>query len=517
VALSLTGWHWLWLALHWLSQMDNHIILLLFLVGFLLFYRKRREPNYPAMGQRVKVHHHVHRKPVTAANVVGMILSILVTVFAGFSSYVSLRVNRTLDTVTTPPLVTSTVGVYVLTDDPAQSITDVLDDTFAITSAYDASNTQKAIRGIELQYGAALQTRDYEDVFTAVNALYGGDADAMLLNVAYASILNSDEEYADFDERVRLLYTYEITADYAQTDLTGSENAPSVDEADGTIAPIIVEATVDPVEDLTVDPFVVYLSGSDTRNKMLTTSRSDVNILAVVNPSTREVLLINTPRDYYVQISIGHGAYDKLTHCGIYGIGCSIDTLEALYGVEVNYYAQINFTGFEMLIDQIGGVTVYSEKAFSAGGYSFQQGNNYLNGAQALSFARERHAFASGDNQRGKNQMKIITAVIQKLTSSPSVLQNYSGILNSLEGMFVTDVSSGEISEMVKLQFTEGGDWNIHSFAVTGAGGKAKTYSMPSRFVYVMYQDAELVNQGAELIDRVLAGETLTDKDLSVG
>ena len=170
------------------------------------------------MGQRVKVHHHVHRKPVTAANVVGMILSILVTVFAGFSSYVSLRVNRTLDTVTTPPLVTSTVGVYVLTDDPAQSITDVLDDTFAITSAYDASNTQKAIRGIELQYGAALQTRDYEDVFTAVNALYGGDADAMLLNVAYASILNSDEEYADFDERVRLLYTYEIRANRSEKD-----------------------------------------------------------------------------------------------------------------------------------------------------------------------------------------------------------------------------------------------------------------------------------------------------------
>ena len=170
--------------------------------------------------------------------------------------------------------------------------------------------------------------------------------------------------------------------------------------------------TADSQDETQIKPFILYISGSDTRSKVLDISRSDVNILMAVNPQAKQVLLLNTPRDYYVKNPAGSGAYDKLTHLGIYGLDCSMKGLGNLYGVDVDYYAQINFTGFETLIDAIGGITVNSDEAFSAGGYDFVEGPNEMNGAKALAFARDRHHQASGDNARGKHQMMVIEAMI---------------------------------------------------------------------------------------------------------
>ena len=270
------------------------------------------------------------------------------------------------------------------------------------------------------------------------------------------------------------------------------------------------------MSDVTEQSFVVYISGSDTRSAILDTSRSDVNILMVVNPKTRQILLLNTPRDYYVENPAGNWAYDKLTHCGIYGIDCSEKALENLYSVKINYYAQINFTGFETLIDAIGGVTVDSPKAFEAGGYSFTEGENTLNGKQALAFARERHAFAGGDNVRGQNQMRVIKAVISKITSDGgTVLLHYGEILDSLSGMFVTDMNSDDISALVKMQLNDMSSWNVESYAVTGTGGMDTTYSMPGYSVYVMYQNPDMVAKATGLIDKVESGVILTDGDVA--
>ena len=274
---------------------------------------------------------------------------------------------------------------------------------------------------------------------------------------------------------------------------------------------------LDPVKDVTSDPFVVYLSGSDTRNEKLTTSNSDVNVLVIINPKTKQILLLNTPRDYYIPNPAGNGKLDKLTHCGIYGIDCSINALSDLYDVTVNYYGQINFTGFETLIDAIGGITVESETAFTTlnGHFPIQKGMNKLNGAEALGFVRERYAFQTGDNQRGKNQMKVITAVIDKL-SAGTIIMHYNSILDSLQGMFVTNFSGTEISDLVRMQLGDGADWNVKSFAVTGANGSEITYSIPGSRVSVMYPDDELVARAASLVDRVIAGDELEDEDVAI-
>ena len=235
-----------------------------------------------------------------------------------------------------------------------------------------------------------------------------------------------------------------------------------------------------------------------------------------MNPASKQVLLLNTPRDYYVETTVSGGMRDKLTHCGIYGIDCSMGTLTNLYEENVDYYVQINFNGFETLIDAIGGITVEAEKSFrtSEGGYYISQGTNQLSGAVALSYVRERKSFADGDNARGRHQMQAIEAIIKKVSSGTTVLNNYSAILSSMEGMFATNMSSSEISALVRMQLTDMASWNVKSFAVTGTGSSQKTYSMPTKRIYVMIPDESQIDYARKLVDKVVDGGTLSDNDL---
>ena len=227
---------------------------------------------------------------------------------------------------------------------------------------------------------------------------------------------------------------------------------------------------------ITKEPFVIYLSGVDTRGELTEKARSDVNILAVVNPQTKQVALINTPRDYYVDLA-GTNSKDKLTHAGLYGVETSMATLGNLYGVSVDHYIRINFAGFISVVDALGGVDVYSDQAFTSVGSpgyydptTFAEGWNHLDGKSALAFARERHAFASGDIQRGINQMKVIDAMLNKI-KSPALLMGFSKIMDAASDCFVTDFSQDQISALVRMQLSDFANWDIQSYTVTGSSG----------------------------------------------
>ena len=269
---------------------------------------------------------------------------------------------------------------------------------------------------------------------------------------------------------------------------------------------------------ITKEPFVVYLSGVDNRGELTEKARSDVNILAVVNPTTKQAALINTPRDYYVDLA-GTDSKDKLTHAGLYGVETSMATLGNLYGVNVEHYLRINFAGFINIIDAIGGVDVYSDQAFTSVGSpgyydptTFAEGWNHLDGKSALAFARERHAFKTGDIQRGINQMKVIDAMMNKI-KSPTVLMSFSKLMDAVSDCFVTSLSQEQISALVRMQLASLSDWDIQSYTVTGTGGKSsQCYSAKGQSLYVMKPDENSVNQAKELIASVLGGEgTVSD------
>lgn len=434
----------------------------------------------------------------------GLFLSVVIFIGSCAVTILVADVHGTISKLTGKGTVQASVSVYVKTEDPAESINDAADYRFAIVEGYDTERTQEAIDSIEEKLNKQLDITAYSDVQAMLEDFFSGDIGALILNSAYTTVLEDLDGYEDFSDQVRALHEVEITV----------QNNSLWEQWKESFGGKVSETPKS--GDITQDSFVVYISGSDTRNKKLVVGRSDVNILAIVNPKTKQVLLLNTPRDYYVANPAGNGAMDKLTHCGNFGIECSMEALANLYDVQVDYYAQINFTGFETLIDAIGGVTVYSDTAFSTvSGISFSKGENTLNGTQALAFARERKHLASGDNARGQNQMKVIKAVINKLTSGSTIISNYAGIMESLEGMFATSLSMSDISSLVKMQLADMAQWNILSYAVTGNGGSDITYSVPGQKLYVMYQDAALVSYASELIDRVIAGEILTEEDMT--
>ena len=264
---------------------------------------------------------------------------------------------------------------------------------------------------------------------------------------------------------------------------------------------------------ITKEPFVVYLSGVDTRGDLTDKARSDVNIIAAVNPVTKQVVLINTPRDYYVDLA-GTNSKDKLTHAGLYVVQTSMDTLGNLYGVDVQHYIRINFAGFINIVDALGGVDVYSDQAFTSVGSpgyydptTFVEGWNHLDGKAALAFARERHAFKTGDVQRGINQMKVIDAMLNKI-KSPALLMGFTKILDAVSDSFVTSLSQNQISALVRMQLSDFAEWNIERYTVTGSSGSStKCYSAKGQKLYVMKPDENSVAKAKEMIAAVLGGE----------
>lgn len=433
--------------------------------------------------------------------IVAYVLALLVVLGSALGAKLAFDAYKTVSTVTNGAVTTNarTMYVFVRADDPAESLNDASDYGFAVMEQYDEQHTQGAISLIEETVGKSIAVTGYIGAADVADALLGGQTDAAILNGVSVALLIEEEAYADFLAQVKVLKAIPL-ADVEPTE------------------PATEPAGTEPSEERTITnaPFAFYISGSDTRSSMLDVSRSDVNILAVVNPVTKQVLLINTPRDYFVPNPAGGGKLDKLTHCGLYGTDCSMEALEGLYGLEIDYYGQINFTGFETLVDAIGGVTVYADQSFKAGNIYIQSGENHLNGADALKFARERYHVSGGDRGRGKNQMKVIKAVIEKMTTGTTIIANYTDILKSLEGMFTTSLTMEQISMLVKMQLNDMAKWNVQTYSVSGVGGSEKTYSAPGLYAYVMYMDEEQVAYASQLIQRVLNGETLTSADMTL-
>lgn len=436
--------------------------------------------------------------------------------FLSFTGYRALSSVRTaVDEVTTVneasgEMPAATMNLYVIAKDRAKTAADCRSYVIGTAIGENARYSKAALNKMSAETGTAVQSREYGSEEELIGALYRGKVQALMINSAKAEVLTETVEFQGFIGKARLIREYDITDADLEFIPGGSERDDT--EPSGTKATNPVQGDTAVEGGITTTPFILYISGSDTRDKKFKTSRSDVNILMVINPKTKQILLLNTPRDYYIPNPKSHeGERDKLTHLGLYGVDCSMQGLGDLYGCTVNYSAQINFTGLETLVDELGGITVDNPREFSVvNGYHYKKGKITLNGKEALAYARERHAFASGDNMRGQNQMRIITAIINKATSSKSkVLMNYSGILNALSGMFKTSLPSSDIEKLVKMQLNDKAQWNIKTYAVTGRDGSETTYSSPKYKAYVMWPDDKSVATGAGKIKMVMNGSKL--------
>ncbi|MCO4484791.1 capsular polysaccharide biosynthesis transcriptional regulator, LytR family [Streptococcus infantarius subsp. infantarius] len=361
------------------------------------------------------------------------------------------------------------------------SVNDVSDLTSvqAPTDA-DGSNINELLSHIKSEKGVDLATEKVDSYQAAYENLVNGSSQAMVFNSAYSSLL--EMSYENYQSNLKTIYSYKIKTSIKDEAKAHDSNV-----------------------------FNIYISGIDTYGSISTVSRSDVNLILTVNMNTHKILMTETPRDAYVKIPDG-GAdqYDKLTHAGIYGVETSEKTLENLYGITIDYYARLNFDSFLKLIDALGGITVYNSQAFTSlhGNYDFPVGNVTLDSDKALGFVRERYSLEHGDYDRGNNQMKVIQAILNKMTSLKSV-SNYSTIISNVQDSIQTDMKLDTVMKLVNGQLDSGKKFTITSQEVTGTGstGELTSYAMPSSSLYMIKLDDASVAKASQAIKDVMEGK----------
>ena len=420
----------------------------------------------------------VKKKPKKISTVFALLFSIIFLV----ASFFIFKTFGVLDDMS-EEYRTYTYHVLVKNDSSYQDIGDISGKTLGYYNN-NSNATKKALE--KLSEKVKTENESYGNLDSLGASILTEETESVLVEDSQKTKLDNAGSSSDsgslsgFSSKTRILYTFKVTVKVESKDV-----------------------------DVTKDVFNIYISGMDEYGEVSEISRSDVNMIITINPKTKQILMTNIPRDYYVQLHDTSGYKDKLTHAGNYGIDTSIATIEDLLGIQINYYFKVNFSSLVNIIDALGGVEVYSEYDFqSYNGYNFSKGYNSVDGKAGLSFVRERKTFAEGDNQRGKNQQAMIEAIFRKCTS-PSIITKYNSLLNSLKDSMITNMPMKSITKLAKMQLKDNASWTLTSNSLTGTGSYDYTYTYPYQELYVTVPDEESISEAKEMISKVTSGEKL--------
>lgn len=411
----------------------------------------------------------------------GKILIVAMCIILGIGNRYLFATNSLFSNITGDNSQTSIVSVVVLKDGTISRVNDLKgkETGYSKTSNQDLLN--KAITDIKNDLNDDININKFDTFKLLADNLYSGGISAILMDEATRGML--EDEYGDFSSNTKVIKRYKY-----KTETKDISKSVDVDS----------------------EPFNVYITGIDSFGTIATVGRSDVNMIASVNPKTNQILLVSVPRDYYVPQTCQANQKDKLTHTGIYGANCTIDTMSNFMGMDMNYYVRVNFSSVVEIVNALGGITVDNPVAFTAsdGTYSYPSGLVNMDGEKALRFARERYAFSGGDRDRGKNQMRVITGIINKAIS-PTIITNYTGILSAVGGSFQTNMSNSEMTTFIKMQINDMSGWTISQYALDGTG--ETNWSPANGFnSYVMQPNMDTVNKAIELMTKIHNGEDIS-------
>ncbi len=411
----------------------------------------------------------------------GTILSVIAILIMIFILFYSFNTLDFLNKISGQDYITKNYNVISLKSSSYNKLKDLKNEDIGIFNDEDSKGINEAKdylnKKIKINY------KDYEDLSELLDAFLNEDVEAILLEDSEKNIL--EEEHEDFLEKEKIIYTFSIDI-----------------KIDDDLAKNV---------DITKEAFNIFISGIDTYGKITSVSRSDVNMLVSINPLTNKILFTSIPRDYYVKLNGINTTYkDKLTHAGIHGIDVSVKTVEDLLDTDIHYYAKVNFTSLVSIVDELGGIEVETDQAFRAYyiedkviNYNFKKGTNKLNGKQALAYCRERKSLANGDVDRTKHQQQVLEGIINKAMSK-NIITKYNDLLNTLEGKFITNIGTKNITKLVKNQIKNMPNWEIEKNTLKGTGEFNYTNSYKKSKSYVMQPDEESVEEAKNLIKNIL-------------
>lgn len=470
---------------------------------------------------------------------VAILLEFAMVIIIGLLLFVLITSKDILKDVSSASATTDTIVLYTKNDSSAE-VLDYKGEPIGILKILDRENTNRSIVELEKVFGSKINVGEYNNVTELLAGLHNDEVAAILINSAFLALAEDNADGQLVASEMQELWNKVIRRDLkldniifaiqeaqtskqgkvtqaeaqleiltetetmAQSEILTETETETKSEEQSKIETELKTGTKIESDEVKVThqkPFVVYLSGNDSVGQLSANGRSDVNILMVVNPDTGKILLINTPRDYYVELA-GKHALDKLTHAGIFGVDESMQTVSLLYETPIDYYVRLNFSGFMDIVDALGGITVYSDVDFTVAEWHYVEGRNDLSGIEALAFARERYSFESGDRQRGKNQQAVIKGLISKICS-PAILTNYLDLMTAVKGTVETNMSVDKIAELVRLQIDEKIDWSIEAISVNGSDADDYCYSLQSNS-YVMIPDEKSVKNAKETIKKYL-------------
>lgn len=396
----------------------------------------------------------------------GKVCIVLVSALLIFVNFTYLKATSVLNSVKQTEDI-DVVSVIVKTDSDYKYIEDLFGKQYStvenrdsyVDATFDAISDDNNEFNLKIRYFSG-----YNDM---IDALYDESVDCIVINEAYRALI--EENYETFSTDTKVIYSKEYRT--------------------------AIEAKSLRSFDVTVDPFSVYISGIDTYGSISTKSRSDVNILMTVNPIEKKILLVSIPRDYYIPFIALDGQSEKLTHSGIYGVEETVSDVANFLEMDIPYYVRINFDSLIDIVDAIGGVDVDNPQSF----LNFPAGLIHLNGQEALTFSRERYSFSSGDRERGRNQMRVITGIINKVCS-PEIITKAFDLLDSLHSSFQTNLTDSEILSLIRMQLDDMASWSIESISVDGYGETAESLVYGGN-VYVMVPYEDSVAYAKERID----------------
>lgn len=438
--------------------------MILVLLGFISFALMK--PN--------KKEHHRKTKP---REIIGKVISLLLSVLMVFGSVMINKGYSTLDDITNSNTKSTHYAIVVLKSSKISSLSELQNESIEYCLQYDEEKDMNQVIAEAKKKESSLNFDVAMTYSKLGDNLYNNTVNAILINTAYNGMF--EDNHPDFQNEIKEIWTSDI-----ETKVKDFSTRVSV----------------------TNTPFIIYISGIDTYGSITTVSRSDVNMIVTVNPNTKKILLTSIPRDYYVTLA-NMKKKDKLTHSGIAGPENTVKTMSNFIGIDINYYARVNFTSLITMVDALGGITIDVDREFYENGHTYSTGLQHMNGEQALEFSRERHSFADGDNVRVKHQQDVLMAMLNKMMS-PAVITNYSSVLKAISGCFETNMASSDITDLIKMQINDNASWTFKQKQFTGTGVMQTGGAyMPDSKLYYMIPNDDSVKENLQAIKDVLNGK----------
>lgn len=418
-----------------------------------------------------------------------------------YGNYFIYKTDDTFDVVTSLADSKATMtSIVVLKSSSIKKEKDLKGKTIGTILDMDKVATKRMLKDLDSD-NIKYKAKDYSTLDDMMEAFYAGEVDAICLNEKYRDILHESEAYFNFQTDSRVVHQ-----NVHYTKVEKNDN-PS-----------------DPVNDISKDAFTILVSGNDSYGTLQdSNTRSDANLLLTVNPKTGTILMTSIPRDYYVELvcpeddpelACPEGSSDKLTHSGLMGVKSTEETIEKALGIKINYNVRINFSSVVNLVDALDGIDLDIKKGEEVDIFyvnsqpGLSVGKHHVDGETALAFARERHAYLDGDNQRVRNQQKVFKAIFKRIVS-PKMITNYGKFMDALAVAFDTNLSGDEISNFVKYELNNMPDWKIESYAIVAEPDYQFCYQSQS-YASVVQQNDIMNEVARKKIEAVLNGKSST-------